>query len=202
MPTPETELAPSDVVEDTAGEAPQIRAPHPDVLAGVSERERRNIADLAEAAASGPLYAAEDEHPKVSFPGREADWVALRRADAFQSRKWRNMSGKVTATFRTDQSDDDGKAEGRIDSDAAECFMYLCQVCVEEFQITDAEGQVQKGGYSRRVDGASERGEVIKETRRVFGGLSGPVSDWLERVLMAYSGLTPEARGKRTASSD
>ena len=170
-------------------------------IAGLSDREAEKLAELEQAAALEPLFAADSEKPRVAFPGRPEQYVTLRRLDAFQARKWRNISSKMSAEFPDEES---GKpAEGHMRADLGEAYLYLCMVGIEEYRIAKpGEPQPSRGGWSRKFEGQAERGEIAKETRALFGALNPRVSDWLERVLMGFNGLTPEQRRAKVPASD
>ena len=169
-------------------------------IVGLSEREAERLGELERAAALEPLFAADAEKPRVAFPGRPEEYVVLRRLDAFQARKWRNISSRMSAEFPDEET---GKpAEGHMRADLGEAYLYLCQSGVDEYRIAlSGESQPSRGGWNRKFEGQAERGEIAKETRAVFGAMTPAVSDWLERLLMAFNGLTPEQRrGKASAS--
>lgn len=189
---------------ETVDEVRDDRDPQPTpyaFIAGLSEREAEKLAELEQAAALEPLFAAEVEKPRVAFPGHPDEYVILRRLDAFQARKWRNISSRMSAEFPDEES---GKpAEGHMRADLGEAYLYLCMVGIEEYKLTrPGEAQASRGGWSRKFEGQAERGEIAKETRATFGALSPKASDWLERVLMGFNGLTPEQRRAKAPASD
>jgi len=169
-------------------------------IAGLSEREAERLAELEGAAALEPLFAADVEKPRVPLPGRPEEYVVLRRLDAFQARKWRNISSRMSADFPDEET---GRpAEGHIRTDLSEAYLYLCQAGIEEYRITKpGESQPARGGWNAKFEGQAERGEIGKETRATFGALSPVASDWLERILMGFNGLNPEQRRAKAPAS-
>lgn len=169
-------------------------------IAGLSEREAERLGELERAAALEPLFAADAEKPRVAIPGRPEEYVVLRRLDAFQARKWRNISSRMSAEFPDEET---GKpAQGHMQADLSEAYLYLCMAGIEEYRITlPGAAQTSRGGWNRKSEGEAERGHISVETRRVFGAMTPAVSDWLERLLMAFNGLTPEQRRAKAPAS-
>ena len=167
---------------------------------GLSEEEQKNLRELEEAAASESQFTADELIPNIPIPGRAGEYVVLRRIDSFEVRRWRQMASDVRYKAKmTDNEDESNEMEGSVKPQLAASFLYLCQAGVGEYCVT-VGGQLEKGSFNRKVEGATERGDVTKEIRRVFGGLPPNTGDWLERVLMLFNGLTRERRAARNES--
>jgi len=167
---------------------------------GLSEDEQKNLKELEEAASAESQFTADELTPNIPIPGRPDEFVVLRRIDSFQVRRWRQMASDVR--YKAKMTEDEGETnemEGSVKPQLADSFLYLCQAGIGEYCVT-VNGQLEKGGFNRKVEGATERGSIEKEIRRVFGGLLPGTGDWLERVLMLFNGLTRERRSSRNES--
>jgi hypothetical protein len=198
------------VAADVMQEAPEIEASGGidySFLPGASPEEIDRIRGLEEAAEAEGQFSPEGDDRKIPLPGCDPQdpeqWIVLRRINAFQARRWRMMSSQVSMKARVG---DDGEAEadsmeGKLAANLADAYLYICQTGIERYRVRTIKGKFASGGYSRQADGASERGQVEKTTRNVFGNLSPQISDWLERVLMTANSLSPEARARKQEPS-